>query len=435
MRSGLTLVLSLALTGALLGMNFALHRIRQAAPAADPERKLTVTTKRLVRNLPPPAAAVAAATNPPPFHWSVLESPDYAIYAANLRAVGCPERTLRDILLPDIEKLYSERRAELADGPEDRFWETADQRDARQRAREAKLRALELEKRALIRQLLGADWNFAALKELRSDGFATGLIEILFGFTDTAKSDYLFTTHQLAEDDVSAFQSATEGVYLDEDLPKLHALRDGFEAALARGLAPTELEELRLRIAALEGLEHVQRRNGVVVTGAELREIARLRADTHDVLAKALNMDDELYPDEVRAKGEAAFNELLRRFLGAERFADVERAKDGLFRELFQSTEKQGVAKAALVQAYEARRAAEEQARRIRADAQLSSEERSVLLAALRAQTAQALSRSLGPVGFGAYLKKHGQQFTNSLSLPVTRVQALGQRSDVITVK
>jgi hypothetical protein len=433
MRSGLTLALSLALTGALLGMNVALHRTRLAAPAADPERKLTVTTKRLVRNLPPPP--VAAATNPPPFHWSVLESPDYAIYAANLRAVGCPERTVRDILLPDIEKLYSERRAELADGPEDRFWETADQRDARQRQRDLKLREIELEKRALVRQLLGADWNFAALKELRSDGFATGLIEILFGFTDTAKSDYLFTTHQLAEDDVSAFQSATEGVYLDEDLPKLHALRDGFEAALARGLAPTELEELRLRIAALEGLEHVQRRNGVVVTGAELREIARLRADTHDVLAKALNMDDELYPDEVRAKGEAAFKELLRRLLGAERFADVERAKDGLFRELFQSTDKQGVSKAALVQAYEARRAAEEQARQIRADAQLSSEERSVLLAALRAQTAQALSRSLGPVGFGAYLKEHGQQFTNSLSLPVTRMQALGQRSDVITVK
>jgi hypothetical protein len=106
-----------------------------------------------------------------------------------------------------------------------------------------------------------------------------------------------------------------------------------------------------------------------------------------------------------------------------------------LFRELFQSTDKQGVSKAALVQAYEVRRAAEEQARQIRADAQLSSEERSVLLAALRAQTTQALARSLGPVGFGAYLKEHGQQFTNSLSLPVTRARADFQRTDVITVK
>lgn len=434
MRSGLTLALSLALTGALLGMNFALHRLRLAAPAADSERKLTVTTKRLVRNLPPPPAAVAA-TNPPPFHWSALESPDYAVYVANLRTVGCPERTLRDILLPDLEKLYDERKAALADGPEDRFWETADVRDARQRQRDAKLRELELEKRALIRQLLGADWNFAALKELRSEGFASAILELLLGFTDTAKSDHLFTTHQTFEDDVQAHQAASEGIVLDEDVPRLQALRDRFEAELARVLAPSEVEELRLRLAALEGMEHLSRRNGVSITGAELREIARLRADTHDMLAKALNLDDELYPEELRAKGEAAFAELLRRFLGTERFADVERAKDQLFRELFQSTEKQGVSKAALVQAYETRRVAEAQAREIRADQQLTAEERTALLAALRAQTTQTLARSLGPVGFGAYLKQHGQQFTNSLSMPVTRLQALGQRSDVITVK
>lgn len=434
MRSGLTLALSLALTGALLGMNFALHRIRLASPAAEAERKLTVTTKRLVRNLPPPAT-VATTTNPPPFHWSALESPDYSVYAANLRVVGCPERTLRDILLPDLEKLYDERKAALADGPEDRFWETADVRDARQRQRDAKLREIELEKRALIRQLLGADWNFAALKELRSEGFASAIMELLLGFTDTAKSDHLFTTHQMFEDDVQAHQAASEGIVLDEDVPRLQALRDRFEAELARVLAPSEVEELRLRLAALEGMEHFSRRNGVSVTGAELREIARLRADTHDMLAKALNLDDELYPEELRAKGEAAFAELLRRFLGTERFADVERAKDQLFRELFQSTEKQGVSKAALVQSYEARRAAEAQAREIRADQQLTAEERTALLAALRAQTTQTLARSLGPVGFGAYLKQHGQQFTNSLSMPVTRLQALGQRSDVITVK
>ena len=325
--------------------------------------------------------------------------------------------------------------AELADGPEDRFWETADQREARQRARDAKLHALELEKRALIRQLLAADWNFAALKELRSEGFASAIMELLLGFTDTAKSDHLFTTHQMFEDDVQAHQTATEGITLDEDVPKLQALRDRFEAELARVLAPTEVEELRLRLAALEGLDHFSRRNGVSVTGAELREIANLRAVTHDMLAKALNLDDELYPEELRAKGEAAFAELLRRFLGAERFADAERAKDQLFRELLQSTDKQGVAKAALVQAYEARRVAESQAREIRADPQLTTEERATLLAALRAQTTQTLARSLGPVGFGAYLKQHGQQFTNSLSMPVTRLQALGQRTDVITVK
>ena len=382
MRSALTLVLSLALTGALLAMNYALFQTRTGTAASSPERKLTVTTTRVVRNHAP-VPLPAPATNAAPFNWSALESPDYAVYAAKLRAVGCPERTLRDILLPDIEKLYDAREAELTEGKEDTFWETADQRDARQRKRVAKLRALELEKRALIQRLLGAELSYAALKELRTESFGAAIMEMVIGFTDTAKTDHVFTIHQLRTDDAKAFLTVTEGILLDEDLTQLHALRDRFEHELARGIAPTELEELKFRIAILEGAEHLSRRNGVSVTGGELREIARLRADTRDSLAKALNIEEELYSEAERAKGDAAFAELLRRFLGQERFADAERGKDELFVELFQSTENQGVSKAALVQAYETRRAAESQAQQIRADRQLSTEERALLLAAL----------------------------------------------------
>lgn len=412
--------LSLALSGVLLAMNYALFKTRTRSPAAPTDRKVTVTAKRVIRN-PTTAPQPVPATNAPPFHWSALESPDYAVYAANLRTVGCPERTLRDILLPDIEKLYDARADELKDGPEDGFWETADQRDARQRQREAKLRELELEKRALVQRLLGAELSYEALKELRAEGMGAAILEILLGFTDTAKSDQVFTAHQLRENDAKAKLAATEGILLDEDMPQLSALRDRFESDLARALAPSEMEELRLRLAVIEGMEHVTRGNGVSLTGGELREICRFRADTHDTLAKVLNLEDDLYPEELKQKGDAAFAELLRRFLGPERFADAERGKDPLFRELLHSTDKQGVAKAALLQAYEARRTAESQAQQIRADQQLSSEERALLLAALRAQTTQALASSLGPVGFDAYVKQHGQALTNALSLPPAR--------------
>ena len=436
MRSGLTLVLSLALMGVLLAMNVALHHTRQAAAAAEPERRLTVTTKRLVRNLPPPPAA-AVSTNPPAFHWSALESPDYAVYAANLRTVGCPERTLRDILLPDIEKLYSGREEQLEADPADHFWETADQRDARERQLAAQRRALTLEKRALIRQLLGSDWSFAALQELRADGFASAILELLLGFTDLAKTDHVASMHKLFEADAEAEQAATGGIYLDEDIARLHALRDRFEVELARWLEPAEMEELRLRLAAVghEGMEHLRRQDGVSVTGPELREIARLRADTLDMFAKVIDLEEQLYSEELRAKGEAAFKELLRRFLGEERFADVERAKDERFRALFESTANQGVTKAALVQAFEARRTAESQAEQIKRDAQLTSEERELLLAALRAQTAQTLSRTLGVGGYDAYMKGHGRQFTNSLSVPATRARANPSGAEVIKVK
>jgi len=39
----------------------------------------------------------------PPWRWSRLESTNYATYVANLRAVDCPEQTIRDIVLADLQ--------------------------------------------------------------------------------------------------------------------------------------------------------------------------------------------------------------------------------------------------------------------------------------------------------------------------------------------
>src|SRR5438045_4083586 len=43
--------------------------------------------------------------------WSHVESPDYAVYIANLRSIGCPEQTIRDIIIADVNALYARRKA------------------------------------------------------------------------------------------------------------------------------------------------------------------------------------------------------------------------------------------------------------------------------------------------------------------------------------
>jgi hypothetical protein len=49
------------------------------------------------------------AAIPKPFRWSQLESTDYRIYLANLRNIGCPEQTIRDILTADVDSVYAQR--------------------------------------------------------------------------------------------------------------------------------------------------------------------------------------------------------------------------------------------------------------------------------------------------------------------------------------
>jgi hypothetical protein len=53
--------------------------------------------------------AEAAAPGPSTssgFHWSQLESTNFPTYVANLRAIGCPEQTVRDLVTAEIQALY-----------------------------------------------------------------------------------------------------------------------------------------------------------------------------------------------------------------------------------------------------------------------------------------------------------------------------------------
>ena len=43
------------------------------------------------------------------FDWKQIEAADYPTYIENLRAIGCPEETVRDIITADVAGLYEER--------------------------------------------------------------------------------------------------------------------------------------------------------------------------------------------------------------------------------------------------------------------------------------------------------------------------------------
>jgi hypothetical protein len=80
-------------------------------PAAAPsltETPQTSVTPELVSNQPAPEQA-----GNPPFHWSQLESTNYPTYIANLRGIGCPEQTVRDIVTADVDGLYAPERSKL----------------------------------------------------------------------------------------------------------------------------------------------------------------------------------------------------------------------------------------------------------------------------------------------------------------------------------
>src|SRR6267143_4470910 len=61
----------------------------------------------------PTSSGTSQGQQKPAFHWRQIESSDYKTYIANLRAVGCPEQTIRDIIIADVTKAYEARKATL----------------------------------------------------------------------------------------------------------------------------------------------------------------------------------------------------------------------------------------------------------------------------------------------------------------------------------
>ena len=64
----------------------------------------------------------AITSRPAPFNWRQVESPDYKEYVANLRAIGCPEKTIKEIIIADVNDLFSARRAAITQTNRFEYW-------------------------------------------------------------------------------------------------------------------------------------------------------------------------------------------------------------------------------------------------------------------------------------------------------------------------
>jgi hypothetical protein len=109
-----------AVTGILILTNVVLAGVVVALLVGswmDPPRAATTSAPEIT--VAPaeslvPTQPTLIAPKPDPFRWSQIESTDYRTYVANLRGIGCPEQTIRDIVTADVdEAFYVPKREEL----------------------------------------------------------------------------------------------------------------------------------------------------------------------------------------------------------------------------------------------------------------------------------------------------------------------------------
>ena len=105
-----SLKLSVTLNVLLISATLWLYQARKSssvAPVAQRGAALTSAPEVQIESRPQAQAGYES------FRWSHIESTNYLVYIGNLRRIGCPEQTIRDLISADVDTLYAPRRAQM----------------------------------------------------------------------------------------------------------------------------------------------------------------------------------------------------------------------------------------------------------------------------------------------------------------------------------
>ena len=401
MKARVLLALSLTVNFGLLGW-LGLQLNHRFKPPPNPVIEGVTRIVSPAGPEPSPTPEASAPVRPPEFRWSQIEAEDYPTYITNLRTIGCPEKTIRDIILADLEKLYQSRLEATRQTHNRQFWHTAEQHEKVRIELNRRERELSREKRALIRTLLGLDYDQAALEAWWDEQeFA-----LVLGFLPESKPvEVIATQNRFGEQD-NEIDDRAGGILTPEDV----ALKKGFFnqmlAELGQRLTPSQLEEAELRfIGATAFAFGGEQPAELKLTGLELREFMRLKWQWDSPLNEEFEWPDEAF-EEQRRRGQKEFAARVRKLVGDDRFAGFLLQDDSEFKPIHELAERQNLSNAAALQAYEITKVTNEELARARRDRTLSASKRRARMEEIRQSAEQALRQTLGERALADYLEQ-----------------------------
>lgn len=367
----------------------------------------------------PAGARLPAASNPPArvsyvtnqFAWSKVETKDFEQLAMNLRAIGCPEKTVRDIVIARGRRALKQISCESE--PKLPFW-TAGLRRAR--AYEAAERQAPLAQEKIIARLepiVGHDVFLVAEPEVMDELEAQAILRFVIG--PMPDESFVKTAAKLAWFNVrhEQIKSRTRGVWLEADEAELAQLRAQYQRELSALLPPPQLEEMTARMAMISQMDRVKF-EATDLTPAEVRQLGLIRARFTDPLNEAHSFLDS---DSLSDEQEQALKTAERQFLGGTRFAQLERAGDSDFKTLFKLSQDHNLPRAAAEKVFDLRKLTAQEAEQLQQDKSLADADRRQRLAQIQADVQQAVLQVLGAEASGQYLGRGGAWLTNANGL------------------
>jgi hypothetical protein len=329
------------------------------------------------------------------FDWAQVESEDFKKYIANLRTIGCPELTIQDIILAELDYIFEPKLNALkglnAPWPERKFWREGDVAPARKRAENAdqEIKRLEDERRALVKELLGKEE-----KPLRTANNY---------FQDEAQSRHAFLNPDQLER-MHQLESKYEklgGAMAKDTGYKNEEARQQMLAEMRTFMSKEEIFEYEIRTSNLAK----QLRNSLKSAEPTEQEFREIFAANYE--AYALNASGKAEAQELQAAKQKA-QESVRNALGEERVTEMERNRDYGYRQLMAAGNFLGYDRAAALRVYEMQGDTQKALQVIYTNTELSPEQRNKAIMDIRTAAEKTIEKELGASGAKHYLKYGG---------------------------
>ena len=362
------------------------------------------------------------------FHWSQIEADDYQTYVENLRRIGCPEETIRDLVKQDLDKLYDQRKADILSKAPARkeFWKTGNPSSIGKPSASAnsQMAQLDQEKNGVLGELFGAP-GLAAIN--RPGPLARARSEAKSGYAmDFIPEETKAELNNLEREFGSELlKKMAQGATDAQDIAEIRGLRTERDERIATMLTPDQKTEYDLRNSPTAANMRLQM-DGFDPSEDEFRDIFAVRKNFDDEYGVVPGSNVSASDMESRQFAEQEMNKQIRDSLGDDRFQDYLRQTDYDYKSISKITERQGLGDNISAQVYEMKGGAEELAREIRMNTSLSIEERQMQLGQIRTETSRSIESLMGGQGAVALQgQAGGRNWLNNLGrvtpLPIAK--------------
>jgi hypothetical protein len=348
--------------------------------------------------------------------WRSVESVDYHEYIANMKAIGVPWVTIKDIILADVNHLYAEKAASLGPEPNLNYWETEKARINSQEALwRGRLDELEADRKACLKDLIGEDFVEDTRDRFAWRGFGGPQLDFLS--PEKRQVVDALSQYDLRRDEIL---ERPGGVLIKEDFEEMKRLAAEKRGLLAGLLTPTELQ--RYDLVTHSTAAAMRRDLGAFKpTESEFQSVFTILRKVDEACEEAkwqARADPSAPPMGLQlAAMQNEAEQQIQSALGPARYADYQRTRDPEFQLLQRVSEGAGLSDSAILQAYQAKKTAERQRAQVEQQLKQQLSQSATPPASLETwlngrmlsiekEEEAALRNALGPDGFAYYAKQ-----------------------------